>query len=283
MRITLAQVDCRLGDIDANVAQAERVIVEAADRGSDLVVFPELYLSGYSVGDSEEDPSIPSTDERIVGLAKRAGRAGVLLGFAEAQTHGLHTYNSAVYYEDGQLVSVHRKLYLPTYATFEERKHFLPGQWSRAYPVSGGRHRAATLICNDAWQPQLAFLAVQDGAHLLLVPTASAQSTFPERYDSKSYWRGITEFYGRMYQLYVVFVNRIGGEGRLQFWGGSHVVDPWGEVIAEASEGTEDLLTVDVDVAQVRRRRRDTPLVREARLGMLQREVDRLLEEGGDL
>ena len=106
---------------------------------------------------------------------------------------------------------------------------------------------------------------------------------FPERYDSRAYWRGITEFYGRMYQCYVVFVNLVGEEGHLHFWGGSHVANPWGEVTAEAREFEEQVLIVDIDLSEVRRRRRSIPLVREARLGLIQREVNRLLDEGGDL
>jgi predicted amidohydrolase len=86
-----------------------------------------------------------------------------------------------------------------------------------------------------------------------------------------------------MFQLYVIFVNRVGTEESLRFWGGSHVVDPWGQVIAEADEDREDLLTIDIDLSLVRRRRREIPLVREGRLGLLRREIDRLLEEGGDL
>ena len=283
MRITLAQIDSRPGELETNIARAEQVIAHAVTEGTDLVVFPELSLSGYSIGDLKEDISISPDDERMTKLAKEAKGAGVLLGFPEAQAHGLHIYNTAAYYENGLLVHVHRKLFLPNYAIFEERKHFLPGQSSRAFPILGGRHRAAALVCNDAWQPQLAYVATQDGAIVLLVPACSAQSVFPEKYDSRSYWRGITRFYGRMFQLYVVFVNRVGTEGSLRFWGGSHVVDPWGEVIAVADEGKEHLLTVDVDLSLVRRRRRDIPLVREGRLGLLRREIERLLEEGGDL
>jgi hypothetical protein len=133
----------------------------------------------------------------------------------------------------------------------------------------GGRHRAAALVCNDAWQPQLAYVATQDGAIILLIPACSAQRLFPERYDPRSYWRGITRFYGRMFQLYVVFVNCVGTDGSLRFWGGSHVVDPWGKVIAEAAEYQEHLLIVDIDLSLVRRRRREIPLVREGRLGLL--------------
>ena len=283
MRITLAQIDSRPGELETNIARAEQVIAHAVAEGTDLVVFPELSLSGYSIGELKEDISISPDDERMAKLAKEAKGAGVLLWFPEAQAHGLHIYNSAAYYENGMLVHVHRKLFLPNYAIFEERKHFLPGQSSRAFPILGGRHRAATLVCNDAWQPQLAYVATQDGAIVLLVPACSAQSVFPEKYDSRSYWRGITRFYGRMFQLYVVFVNRVGTEGSLRFWGGSHVVDPWGKVIAVADQGKEHLLTVDVDLSLVRRRRRDIPLVREGRLGLLRREIDRLLEEGGDL
>jgi predicted amidohydrolase len=282
MRITLAQVDSLAGELEVNVVRAEQVIAEAVSTGTDMMVFPELSLSGYSIGDLKEDISIPPDDHRMVRLASAAKGAGLLLGFPEAQARGLHIYNSAAYYEN-DLVHVHRKLFLPNYASFEERKHFLPGQSSRAFPILGGRHRAAILICNDAWQPQLAYVATQDGAIILLVPACSAQSMFPERYDSRSYWRGITRFYGRMFQLYVIFVNRVGTEGSLRFWGGSHVVDPWGEVIAEADEDREQLLTVDIDLSLVRRRRREIPLVREGRLGLLRREIDRLLEEGGDL
>lgn len=282
MRVTLAQLGPELGDIDANIERVERVVAEATGESSDLIVFPELYLSGYSVGDVDRDLSIRPDDERIRKLAAQADDAGLLVTFMESGSRGLHTYNSAVYYENGELLHVHRKLYLPTYGNFEERKHFTPGQSLRSFAVMRD-HRAAVLICNDAWQPPLPFVATQDGARLLLIPSASAQSMFPERYDSRGYWRGITRFYARMFQLFVVFVNRVGVEGDLRFWGGSHVVDPWGEVIAEAAEEREHLLTVDIDLADVRRRRRDVPLVKEARLGLVRREVERLLDEGGDL
>ena len=164
--LTLAQTDATLGDVDRNLKRVERVLSDAVEADSDLVVFPELALSGYQVGDVPHDLSLAPDDPRLLRLSQQASGAGVLLGFPEAGGHGLHTYNSAGYYEDGHLVHVHRKLYLPTYSTFEERKHFLPGQHSRAYGVRGGRHRAATLICNDAWQPQVAFLSDPGrGAH----------------------------------------------------------------------------------------------------------------------
>ena len=280
MRIALGQVDCSLGDVDANVERAAEVIAAARADDADVVVFPELSLCGYSVGCVEDDPAMALDDPRVSRLATAADRLGVLVGLAESGA-GPHTYNTAAYFEGGRLVHAQRKLYLPTYDVFEERKHFSPGQQLRAFPT--GHARTAVLTCNDAWQPQLAFLAVQDGARLLLVPSASARSRVPQHYDALTYWSDITRFYARMFQVFVVFVNRVGAEGDLRFWGGSHVVDPRGEVVAEAPVDDEALVVVDVDVAQVRRRRREVPLVKEARLGLVLREVQRLVDEGGDL
>ena len=282
MRITLAQLDSRLGDVAANLARADDAVAGAVRESSDLVVFPELFLTGYSIGEVDADLSLRPQDPRLEQLSRGGGPTGLLMGFVETGPPGPHTYNSAAYYEDGRLVHVHRKLYLPTYPPFTERNQFSPGPALRAFPARDDT-RLAVLVCNDAWQPQLAFLATQDGAQVLLVPAASAQSRFPEHYNSHDYWYDITRFYGRMFQLYVVFVNRVGVEGDLHFWGGSHVVDPWGNVVAEAAAGEEELLTLDIDLAVVRRRRRQVPLVKEARLGLLQREIHRLLDEGGDM
>jgi predicted amidohydrolase len=86
-----------------------------------------------------------------------------------------------------------------------------------------------------------------------------------------------------MLESYVIFVNRVGKQDNLIFWGYSHVVDPWGTVVAEAPVQEEALITVDIDLGNVRRRRREVPLVKEARLALLARELNRLVEEGGDL
>lgn len=280
MRVALAQVAPVLGDVDANFELARQAIRDAKEEGADLIVFPELAMTGYSLGQVSDEVSIEATDPRLTELAEEAGNVSVVMGFHEDGA-GVRTYNSAAYLEDGNLVHLHRKLYLPTYGIFEERKHFSPGQNMRAF---GTRHgRMAMLICNDAWQPTLGFLAVQDFARVLLIPTNSADSRFPGDLDTTEYWRDITEFFGRMYECYVVFVNRVGSEGDLNFWGNSHVVDPWGKTIAEAPLRKETVLTADLDLQSVLRRRRKVPLLKEARLSLLNRELHRLAEEGGDL
>ena len=280
MRITLAQTESVLGEVDENLERAHDIIRAAGKEHSDVVVFPELFLTGYNLGRVDKDVALSTQDPRLLALGTIAPETDVLIGLYEDGL-GVHNYNAAAYYDADKLVHAHRKLYLPTYDIFEERKFFSPGQTLRAFDTRQGR--VATLICNDAWQPHLAFLAVQDGARVLFVPTSSAQSRFPEQYDSKTYWRDITVFYARMFQSFVVFCNRVGDEAEhLRFWGGSHIVDPWGRVVCELPDQEEAIVTCEIDLAMVRKRRREVPLVREARLGLLAREATRLAEEGGD-
>jgi predicted amidohydrolase len=281
VRVALAQTDSILGDTDENLRRAKEVVAQAKDRGADLTVFPELSLSGYALGELGDDVPIEAHSKPISSLAEAAGEMAVVVGFCE-EGRGFQTYNSAAYLEGGALRHLHRKLYLPNYRIYEERKHYNPGQSMRAFDTRFGR--MAMLICNDAWQTFLPFIAVQDGAQVLIIPADSGSyPSYPELLDTRGYWRGITRFYARMLECYVVFVNRVGKQDNLVFWGYSHVVDPWGTVVAEGPLHEEALITVDIDLGNVRRRRREVPLVKEARLALLARELNRLVDEGGDL
>jgi predicted amidohydrolase len=280
LRVGLAQIDSKLGDLDANLERAGEAIAAARAGGADLIVLPELCLSGYAIGSSESEIALRADDPALGALAGAAGDGAVTLGFPELSQGG-RVYNSAAYFDAGALVHVHRKLYLPTYAGFEERKHFSVGSAMRAFDASAGR--MALLVCNDAWQPALAFVAAQDGAEWMIMPTDSAHSD-PYELDVREYWRDITTLYARLFECYVVFVNRVGEECGLSFWGGSHVVDPLGEIVAQAPEDEAAVVVSgDLDPGAARRRRRRLPLTREARLVLLRRELTRLIEEGGDL
>ncbi len=278
-RIALAQVDCRLGEVAGNLKLATTCVQQAAEQGVDLVVFPELSLHGYSLGGLDDDVSLRLDDGRLAELSRHG--PAVLIGLLE--DGGLRTFNTAAYFENGALTHAQRKLYLPNYLGWEERKHAAPGQRLRAFDADGGIGRAAVLICNDAWQPVLPWLAVQDGAELLLVPTNSAApASGPNALDAVDYWADLLRFTARMHQTWVVFVNRVGEEPGIRFWGGSRVLDPHGTVVAEAAMWDEDLVVVDVDIDLARRFRHRLPLVREARLGLVRQELDRLIAEGGD-
>jgi predicted amidohydrolase len=262
MRIALAQVDCRLGDVDANEARAREAVAGARAAGADLVVFPELQLSGYALSTVGHDTSRSAAD--AAALAD-----GIAALVCLDERHGPHRFDSAVYVEDGAPLHVHRKLHLTGYAPFHEDGLFEQGDSMRAFDTALGRF--AVLICNDAWQPILASLAAHDGAELLLVPSCSSGAV-PE---AEAYWRDLTRFYARMLECYVVFVNRVGSEPGFSFWGGSHVVDPLGEVVAEAPRLEEALLVADVDLGRVAARRRELPLVGQLRPGVLAAELAR--------
>ena len=269
MRLALAQLDSTLGDLDVNRRRAQEVVSEARSGGADLVVFPELQLSGYSLGRTERETGCVA--EALAPLA--AGGISALFGFHER--HGASTYNSAAYVEHGEVVHVHRKLYLPQYRDFEEASLFAPGETMRAFDTAFGR--TAVLICNDAWQPVLPFLAAHDGACVLLVPSCSPTAVA----EAEPYWRDLTRFYARLLECFVVFVNRVGDEAGLTFWGGSHVVDPLGEVVAEAARFDEELLFAEIDPGRADERRRELPLVECARFDLLRAECERLAARPG--
>ncbi|WJV47092.1 nitrilase-related carbon-nitrogen hydrolase [Streptomyces flavofungini] len=278
MRVALAQTDCVLGEVDENLDVAREQVAQAGAQGADLVVFPELSLHGYHLGALRRDTSLAADDPRLLGLSLHG--PDVLVGLHEHTS--LRAYNTSAYYAGGALLHAHRKLYLPNYLAWEERKHVSPGQHLRAYDLPGNHGRAATLVCNDAWQPVLPWLAVQDGAEVIVVPTNSAASLDPEAMDTGLYWDTLLSYTARMLQCWVVFVNRVGNENGATFWGGSRVVDPRGTVVAQAPKWEPALVTVDIDVREARRQRRMVPLVAEARLGLVEREVRRLIDEGGD-
>lgn len=276
MRVALAQLDCPVQDVEKNLVPIREISAEANSRGADVTVFPELATHGYALASVVGDRSVNSRDPRLAELSH--GGSDVLIGFHE--DGGLRTFNSAAYLARGGLVHVHRKLYLPNYLVWEERKHGSPGQSLRAFDTSHGRF--ATLICNDAWQPVLPWLLVQDGAEVLFVPTNSASEFGPASLDTIDYWDLLLMHIARMQQCWVVFVNRVGTEAGARFWGGSRVIDPAGHVVAQAPLWEPELLTVDIDVSAARRRQREVPLLAEARLALIEREVRRLTEEGGD-
>lgn len=278
MLVALAQVDCPVDALSDNLCQAHRLIKAAAAQQADLVVFPELMLHGYPIGRFDASLAIPADDDRLRALSGDGSEPAVAVGFHEDS--GPHTYNSVAYIDRGEVGHVHRKLYLPTYDIWAEHKHFSPGHSLRAFSTRFGR--MGILTCNDAWQACPPFLLAQDGAEVLLIPSNSVDSRAPDVIDTPAYWYDVLRAVARMNEIWVVFVNRVGQQDGLEFWGGSCVIDPTGTVVAEAPKKKEALLVVDIDVSHARRRRRQLPLLKDARLGLLARELNRLIAEGGN-
>ncbi|MGH3445327.1 MAG: nitrilase-related carbon-nitrogen hydrolase, partial [Nocardioidaceae bacterium] len=267
LRVRLLQTDPALGDVDANLSRLDDLVRSASD--CDLVVAPELATHGYHLSDVPEAMPLQPDDARLLTLGKHG--PVVVVGFAEAFRH--HTYNSAALVHDGT-ASIQRKMYLPTYRGWEERKHFKPGGRLNWHDVLGTR--LAVLICNDLWQPAIPWLAVHGGAEVIVVPVNSA--VIEVGVQAQRAWEILLLHAAVVLQSYVVFVNRAGSENQRDLWGGSRVISPYGEVVGELGCEPGEL-DCTLDLAELRVLRRRWPLLQESRADVVAREATRLAED----
>lgn len=267
LRVALLQTAPVLGDVEKNVAQLELLLDEHA--GSDLAVAPELALHGYHLSDLEDVEALGADDPRLAALGRHG--PAVVAGFVERSRH--EQYNSAAVV-DGQRVQVQRKLFLPTYRGWEERKHFRPGARLRRFDVRGVP--VGVLVCNDLWQPPMPWLAAHAGAEIFVVIANSVRSA--AAVPVQRAWELLVGHTAVTLQSYVVFVNRSGTESGKEFWGSSRVIGPDGEEVLRLAE-EPDTDEVTLDLADLRALRRRWPLLREPRLDLVAREVQALMAE----
>jgi predicted amidohydrolase len=289
LTVAAAQIAPRLGNVDANLALAETAIAEARGRGADLVVFPELSLTGYLLRDMVPTVALRLDAPPLEHLRKASRKIGILVGFVE-ESRSFRFYNSAVLFDRGQIVAVHRKVYLPTYGMFDEQRYFARGGEVRAFDSRFGR--GAILVCEDLWHPSTAYLAALDDALFILCPSASplrGASEGHEQDDNARYWEMIDCFYAATFNLSLVYVNRVGFEDGIGFWGGSEILAPGGERVAKAKYYEPDVVVGELDAKLARRRRIAAPLLRDEDLDLTINELLRLrgrptrLDAGGEI
>jgi predicted amidohydrolase len=232
-------------------------------------VAPELATHGYHLNEVPEAMPLQPDDVRLRSLGTHG--PAVVTGFAEAFRH--HTFNSAALLFDGD-VRIQRKMYLPTYRGWEERKHFRPGGQLNLHDVLGTR--LAILICNDAWQPAVPWLAAHSGAEVLVIPVNSAIAEVGV--ENQRAWDILLLHAAVVLQSFVVFVNRCGHENQRDFWGGSRVIHPSGDVLGELGPEPGEL-DCELDLDELRALRRRWPLLKESRADVIARESARLAAE----
>jgi len=274
MKVGVAQIETTLGDIQANKARHLEQIARAREAGVELLVFAELSLTGYHVGARAVELALHRDDPIIHEIAAAAGPMWVTFGFIEegvaAQLH-----NSAITVRDGQIEFIHRKLNLASYGQLEEDKHFAEGRYIDTFDLAHTPWRAATMICADLWNPALVHLAAVHGATLLMVPIASAEEAVSSEFCNPSNWKLALEFFAMIYGMPLVVANLSVKEGEAWFWGGSRILDAFGQTLAEAGTG-EKLITATIDYEQVKQARYQLPTVRDSNLDLIHREVGRL-------
>ena len=264
MRVALAQLAPRLGDVSGNLARAATLVDGAVADGAELIVLPECALSGYAVSSTDIDTALRRDDPRLLGLSSRAGATALVVGFHERADDG-HAHSSMAWLEEGRLVALHRKAHLAN-GRWDETRSFAPGDGVAAFDTAFAR--AALLVCNDAWHPVLPWLAALDGAHLVVISAASADSLPGERLDIAATWTDLLAAAARLLQVVVVFVNRAGDEAGLSYWGGSRVIDAWGDELGRAGRD-EGLTLVDVDLGTVTAARGELDLGAESRVALV--------------
>ncbi len=280
INIGLAQIYPKLGDVEHNLGVHLDKIRQARAEGVDLLVFPELSLTGYQVQDLVPEVALRADgdDPVFAELLNASGDIDIVVGFVHEDKRN-RFYIANAYLSGGELVHLHHKLYLPTYAMFDESRYFAQGNSARAFDTRFGR--AGMLICEDFWHVSPPYLLWLDGADIMILNSASPSRGLNEsdRLMGTRWVEHVNQAYGGMFTAYILHCNRVGYEDGKNFWGGSSVVDPDGEFMTRGLYFDEALITQEIDLNQLHRTRARLPLLRDERPGLVRRELGRILRE----
>lgn len=279
LSLGILQFSPRLRDVAHNV----RRVAQAGDPGMDLLVTPELSLTGYDLRDDVHTiarplrPGAPASD--AFGSEAADLRVPTLVGAVDLADTAV-PFNAAALIQDGVITQVHRKVYLPTYGMFDEARYF--GRGHRVEPFILNGWRCGVLICEDFWHPMLAYLHALQGAHVLLIMAAAPGRGVWQGGEAGAFfassdgWERIARTYAQLYGVYVVVCNRVGVEGGVTFAGESLVVAPDAAVIARAGVD-EALLTVELDAAAIASARTPYAHIRDEDAALAIQELQRIL------
>ena len=277
-KVGIAQINPNLGDVRSNLGLYEENIRRGVKNGLDLVLFPELSLTGYFLRDMVPSVALKLSSPEVASLKKLSRELPFVAGLVE-ESADYRFYNAAVYFDAGEIIHVHRKVYLPTYGMFDEQRYFARGDRIRAFDTRWGR--CALLICEDLWHPSTVYLAALDGALGVLCPSSSPLRGITEaesQDDNARYWEMINRMYAETFGLFIIYGNRTGFEDGVGFWGGSEILDPFGQRIAKARYYEEEFIAGEINLETVRRKRSMSPLLRDEDLDLTINELMRIRE-----
>lgn len=248
MKIALAQIKPVLGNIKENLAIHRDMFQQAEENGADLLVFPELSLTGYTLKDMVADVALHPENHTVFRELKKWSRSmSLVVGFAEEKERGIYT-NSAAYIEQGEIKHIHRKVFLPTYGMFEEKKFFGTGRTFTPFLTPWGK--AGMMICYEFLFYGAGYIYFTAGADILITISAApgrgmAQSM---EFESSRMWELMAETLSRFSTAFVVYCNRTGVEDGKTFAGGSFIYGPTGNRLAKAPDAEENLLVTDINL-----------------------------------
>ena len=275
VRIGLVQMQCE-EDPERNLAEALARIAEAKELGAKIVCLPELFRSRYFCQTEDHDKfdlaePIPGPTSDALAAAARKHEVVLIGSIFERRAAGVYHNSACVYDADGSLVGLYRKMHIPDDPLYHEKFYFTPGDLGfRAFPTRYGK--IGVLVCWDQWFPEAARLTALQGAEILFYPTAIGwhDEEKAEHGDGQhDAWQTVQRGHAVANGVYVAAPNRVGQEGTVEFWGGSFVSGPFGDVMATAGHESAEVLIADCDLARVEEVRRHWPFLRDRRVERL--------------
>lgn len=265
MKVALAQTAPHLGNIKKNFELHLRVIEKARKENVELLVFPELSLTGYKLRDLTELVAVnPSKSKEINALTSLSKEMALVFGFVEErpEERGLF-YNSAAFCWGGRNVHIHRKVFLPTFGMFEELRFFAQGRNFRTFDTPWGK--MGLLICRDFLHYNANYLLFAGGAETIIVLSAAPGRGLPKEkgFASSRMWELMGEAMGRFSQAFVLYCNRVGHEDGIVFAGGSFIFGPMGNILGQAAYFEPEVLVREIDMNEVRKARKNWPFKRD--------------------
>jgi len=294
MRVFVVQTDPTLFDVAANVDVVITKIREVQEKGADLIVFPELALTGYFVRHRYHEVALRMDSPEILRLAAATEGTAAVVGFIE-ESRSMNFYNAALVAVDGKALFAYRKLNLPNYGVFEERKFFSHGKRIPVFRLHG--FVMAVMICNDLWHPSLPYLGVCQKADAFITIYNSSQGSMGTEFSNIESWGIINKFYSRVFGIYNICANRVGHESwedrrcaaadedagsesdqtSFRFWGGSEIINPYGQQIAKAALYKPDEISGEISKELLRQKRILLPYLRNDDPFFTYRELERIL------
>jgi len=259
IRLALAQISSKRENKSENLRKMEELTIKAKEQGADLIIFPEMSLTGYVILDQvyELAETIPGLSTgKVEALAKKTGMH-IVFGMPELSEKTQATiFNTAVLVGPKGLIGKYRKMYLPTHSVFEEKRYFRPGYEPAAFQTDIGN--IGLSICYDVFFPEVFRLSRLKGAQLIICISASPAVR-------RGYFEILTSARALENTAFLAYVNLAGVEDGLQFWGGSRLVCPTGDVIAKAKYDEEDFVVCDVNFGDLRAAETFIPTLRDLR------------------
>lgn len=293
MKVTICQTSPKLLNIQANLADVIARIHKWRDRGSELIIFPELALTGYFVGSRYHEVALKVDSPEIRELVAATKGTAAVVGFIE-ESHSMNFYNAALVAVDGHIQYCYRKLNLPNYGVFEEKKYFSGGKKIPVFRLD--EFNIAVFICNDLWHPSLPYLGITQKADIFVTIFNSSQGSMGNEFSNIESWSIINTFYSRIFGIYNLCANRVGLEGladrrdeqeqsstddidqeMFRFWGGSEMINPFGKSMARACLYEPAEICGDIDKEMLRKKKILLPYLRNDDPYFTQRELTRIL------